>query len=99
MVGPEAAVSVYPGVHLDETVRPQRVDAALSVGANLDEADLAEHAQVAGHRGLREIGQGGDQFSRGALAGAQRVEQSAPAWLGHGFEHVHDRSMSLSLYR
>jgi hypothetical protein len=41
MLAPEAAVSVEPFVHLDETVGTQGVDPALRIGAHLDESDLA----------------------------------------------------------
>ncbi len=82
VVGPIAAVAVEPGVDLGEAVAAQRVDAALRVGADLDEAGFAEHAEMAGDGGLGERGEGVDQLARGDGAAGQLVENGAPGGVG-----------------
>ena len=47
---PEAPERREPGVDLHERLGPDPVDAPLRVDARLDEAGLAQHAQVLGHR-------------------------------------------------
>lgn len=74
-------------------------DPALGVRADLDEADLAQHPEVTRHRRLGQIRQGGDQFTGGALAATQSVEQGAPTGFGDGLEHIHASNIALRVYR
>ncbi|GAA3803809.1 hypothetical protein GCM10022380_21660 [Amycolatopsis tucumanensis] len=54
---------------------------------------------MAGHGRLGEAGQRRDQIARGQLALGQKVQQGAPAGLGHRFEDVHPRSITQDVYK
>ena len=99
VVGPVAPVAPDPFVDLDQAVGTQRVDPALSIRSDLYQADLPKHPQVAGHRGLGQAGQGGNQLARGSLTAGERIEQCAPAGFGNRLEDVHATSIALCLYR
>src|SRR5690349_6447149 len=89
VTGPVAAIPVDPLVDGDQAVGAQRVDAALRVGPDLDEADFAQHPQVTRDGRLGQAGQCRDQLAGGAFTVDERVEQRAPTRLGDGFEDVH----------
>jgi hypothetical protein len=86
MIGPVAAIPVDPLVNGDQTVGAQRVDAALRVGPDLDEPDLAQDAQVPRHGRLGQPGQRRDQLAGGALTVDECVEQRTPTRFGDRFE-------------
>ena len=52
---PEAPERREPGIDLHERLGPDPIDAPLCFDARLHEAGLAQHAQVLGHRGLRQL--------------------------------------------
>ena len=94
VVAPIPAVPAEPAVDLDQPVAPQRVDPALPVRTDLDEADLAQDPQVAGHGGLGERRQARDQLARRPLPLDEQIEQHPSMWLGHGLEDVHGGSIT-----
>jgi hypothetical protein len=88
-VGPEAPVSIDPVVDLGEALPPQRVDAALAVGRDLDETRLPQHLEVARDGRLGDAGEGIHQLPRGPGALEEEVEERAAARVGDGGEDVH----------
>jgi hypothetical protein len=86
---PVAAVGLKPCVYFGQTLWAKGVDAPLGIGTDCDQASLAEHPQMAGHRRLGKHGQGRDEVSRGARARGQEIEQHAPRGLRYGREDVH----------
>ena len=90
VVAPEAAVRGDPVVDALQATGFQRVDAALAVRADLDQAHLAQHAEVAGDGGLGEGRQAVDELARGALAFGQQAQQVPAVGFGDGLEDVHD---------
>ena len=99
MACPIAPVAVDPLVDFDKAISAQGVDPALGVGPDLDEADLAEHSQMAGHRRLGQAGQGRDELARCPLTTGEGVEQGASAGFGNRLENIHVFSIALGLYR
>src|SRR5256885_16303886 len=53
-VGPEAAIGPEPGIDLGERLRANPVEPPLRVPAHLDEARLAQYAQVLGDTRLAD---------------------------------------------
>ena len=98
VVAPVPAVPADPVVDLDQPVGPQRVDPALPVRPDLDEADLPQDPQMPGHGGLGERRQARYELACGPLALGQQIEQHPPMGLGHGLEHVHPTSITSSIY-
>ncbi len=99
MSGPVAPVAADPFVDLDQTVGAQRVDPALGIRPDLDEADFPEHPQMPGHGRLGQAGQRGDELTRGPFTAGEDVEQRAPAGFGNRLEDIHATSIALHLYR
>jgi hypothetical protein len=89
LVFPEALVGFDPVVHGPELLAVDGVHTAFALPRDAHEADLAEHAQVLGHLGLRPA-QFFDQPRDIALdiAAGQRTEDFAALVLGNGGECV-----------
>ncbi len=86
---PVVPVACGPVVDGHQAVGPQRVNAALRLRPDLDQAHLTQYPQVAGHRRLGQLGESGHQFAGSALAVGQGIQQDSPIRLGDRFEHVH----------
>lgn len=89
MTAPVAAIPLDPFVDLHESVGPQRIDAALRVGPDLDETDFAQHPQVSRNGRLGQLGKCRDEFTGCPFALGKHVEERAPAGFGYGFENIH----------
>jgi hypothetical protein len=83
--GPELAIGSEPGIDLYEGLGAQSVPAPLGVVADLDQAGVAEHAQVLGDPGLAQR-KPLDQLAYGTLPLAEEVEDLPPPGLGHKLE-------------
>ena len=73
------------------------VETPLPVDAHVDEARVAEHAEMLRHRGLADR-QRGNEIADGLLAGEQQVEDPAPVGFGNHLEELHcchDRDITL----
>ena len=79
-------VGLEPGVELAQRFRSQAVEAALRVPADLDEAGVAEHLEVAGHAGLVHADLL-DQLGHRPLPHPHRIEDPPPGGLGDHVEH------------
>ncbi|AKK27621.1 hypothetical protein AB431_14070 [Mycobacterium sp. EPa45] len=99
MTGPKLSVLLDPAVYGDKAVGPEGIDAPLSVWADLDEPDFAQDAQVSRHRRLGEIRQCRYEFTGGAIAGGQRVQENPAIWFGDCLKDIHWPSIALGLYR
>jgi hypothetical protein len=95
---PEAAVAVEPAVELGEALPAQRVEAALAVGRDGDEAGLLQDLEVARHRRLGDAGQHRHEVARGGRALEEPIEQRAAARVGDGGEDVHGRRITIRSY-
>jgi hypothetical protein len=82
---PELPVRLDPGVDLAEAFRPQPVHAPLRVDADVDEARIAEHAEVLRDRGLAHR-QLVDELADRPLAISQQVEDAAAIRFGEELE-------------
>ena len=87
-VRPQLAEGLQPAVELAERDGAQPVEPAVRVGAHLDEAGVAQHLEVLGHRRLREA-QLVDELAHRALAGSQQFEDAASVRLGERGKHRH----------
>ena len=83
----------------DQSVGAQRVDPALRIRPDFDEADLPQHPQMARHRRLRQAGRVATSSPAVRSPVGEDVEQSAAAGFGDGFEYVHGFSIAGNLYR
>src|ERR1035441_8298194 len=63
------------------------VELLAAQAANVDEAGLAQDAEVLGDGGLVQL-QAGDDVAHGALVGCEEGEDLATAWFGDGVECV-----------
>ena len=88
--GQLGAVGLEPLVELPQRLGAQAVEAALGVAADLDEAGVAEHLEVAGHAGLVHA-DGVDELGHRPLAAPHRVEDPTASRLG---DHVEDGELS-----
>lgn len=93
---PEPPVRSQPVVDLGQRLETQPVEAPLGVGPDVDEAGLAQHSQVLGHRRLTHV-KPVDELADGTLAVAQKVEDLPAAGLGEDGE-AHRPSMPPWLY-
>jgi len=82
---PEAAEGSEPRVDFPERFGPEAIEAALPVDGSLDEAGIAEDAEVLGDGGLGHAEVALD-LSDGLLGGDQEGEDGAAAGLGNNFE-------------
>lgn len=85
VVGPVAAERNEPGVELLERLRLDAIQATLRVDAGLDEAGVAEDAEVLGDRGLRES-QALLEFADGEVGVDEQGENRAAGGLGDDVE-------------
>jgi hypothetical protein len=83
-----------PVVDLPERLGAHLVEASLSITANLDEAEVAEHSEMLGHRRLADV-EGAHQLADRPLPGPEKVEYPTPVGLGkclecggHGSEYA-----------
>ena len=84
--GPPSGAGTGPAsVELGERLGSQRVEAPAAVGPHLDEAGLAEHAQVLGGSRLAQPGRG-DELAHRAGPIADQVEDAAPIGLREDVE-------------
>src|SRR5688572_6666208 len=97
MGGPHLAIWRQPGVQLAERSGFEPVDPLLRADAYGDDAGLAEHSQVLGHRGLAHP-QRRNQLRDGALAEPQGIENAPTGGFGESGERIHCRRMPLWLY-
>ena len=86
-VTPRGPVRGQPVIDLTERLGPQPVQAPLGVGSHLDQARLAQHAQVLRYAGL------GDPQSRGQAADrllpfAQQIEDAPPVTVRQHLKHA-----------
>src|SRR4051794_18393632 len=84
---PQRAVRREPLVDRAQWFGADAVDAALPVDARVDQAGLAQDAEVLRYCGLTD-GQRLDELADGLLAGEQQVEDPTPVRLGHDFEEL-----------
>ena len=80
-VRPQLAEGLQPAVELAERDGAQPVEPAVRVGAHLDEAGVAQHLEVLGHRrpaDRQSVGQLADR----ARAGGQSFEDRPPGAVG-----------------
>ena len=80
-VSPHLPIRLEPAVELDQRLKPDAVQTALAIGANMDEPGVAKHAEVLRHGRLTN-GQPLDQCTNRALSAAQLIEDLSPAGLG-----------------
>jgi hypothetical protein len=82
---PELAVRRKPLVELCERLRPEAIQAALRLGARLDEPRVLEDAQMLGHGRLADA-EAIHQFADRPLAVAKQIENRQPARLSQNLE-------------
>jgi hypothetical protein len=75
---PELAVRREPLVELCERFRPDAIQAALCIGARLDEARVLEDAEVLRHGRLAEA-HALDELADGSFSVAKQIEDRDPA--------------------
>lgn len=75
LTDPEFAIAVYPRVQFHPNLGPDRVYPLLGVLPDLDQPGLSQHPQVARDRRLRQRQQRGPQFSGGAVAFGEQVDE------------------------
>jgi hypothetical protein len=88
VVLPKAAVALEPSLKLLERGGAQGIDAALRVHTNVNEAGVAEDAEMLGDLGLAEA-EAADQVADGAGAVAQEFDDMKAVGLGEGAEGSH----------
>ncbi len=76
-----------PRIELGEWLGPQVVDASLRIDANVDQAGVAQHAQVPGDSGLMHAGEA-NEFAHGTVVFADVVEDATARRFGDHVEHV-----------
>ena len=89
---PQLAVGRQPRVEGLERCGTQPVDAPLRVGADVDEAGVAQDAQMLGHRRLAD-GEVVDEVADGQIGAPEQIQDAAPVGLGEDLErrvHVID---------
>jgi DME family drug/metabolite transporter len=74
---------------LGEALRAQRVDAAPGVRPHVDEPDVAQHAQMARDRWLRQRRERGEEVAGRQSAAGEQVKDGPAGGLGDGGEDVH----------
>jgi uncharacterized HhH-GPD family protein len=89
--GQLGAVRLEPGVELPQGLDAEAVEATLGVAADLDEAGVAQHLEVAGHPGLVHP-EGVDQLTHRALAAPHGIEDPAARRFG---DHLEDVALAL----
>lgn len=82
---PVPAVGLEPLVELGERLRAEPIEAALAVGASIDQSGLLQHPQVLGDRWLTQL-QTLDQVADRLLAVAEQIEDIDPMGLAEGLE-------------
>src|SRR5690242_3297364 len=82
---PEAAERGEPRLELDQRFGPESIDAMLRLDPRLDEARVAQHAEVLGHRGLRHAELALELADR-PLGRGQQAQQRSAARLGEDGE-------------
>lgn len=88
--GPEVSVRREPGIDLGEVLCTQPIDAALRLAAHLDEAGLAKDSKVPRDSRPRD-GQQRGKFTRGRLAGTERIENRSSPPVGEGMQYsIHE---------
>jgi hypothetical protein len=84
--GPEAAELRQPSIHLPKRFWLQVVETALCVHCGLDEAGVAQHAQMLGNGGLRHTKLSLDLAYR-LLGRAQEAQDRATIWFRDDFKN------------
>ena len=82
---PERPVGLEPRVQFHERLGPDPVQAALAVGAHVDEPRVSQYPQVLRHSRLADA-EFVDEFAHGAFAVAQQLEDRDPPRLGEDLE-------------
>ncbi len=95
---PEAAKGFQPCIDLLERLRFQAVEAALRIDRGLDEAGLAQHAQMLGDGGLGDA-EAALNLAHGLLGGDEQGENGATVGLRDDFEdRFHTRDIRHMVY-
>ena len=81
------SIRCEPGVQLGEWLGAQAVDPPLSVGADIHEAGVAQHAQVSGDAGLMHAGEA-NEFTDRAVLFSNVVKDATPRRFGDRIEHL-----------
>jgi hypothetical protein len=82
---PKLAIFGEPVVELCERLRPDAVEAALRVGAHIDESRLFEDAEMFGHGGLADA-EPVDELADRSLSLAEQIEDRQPARFSEDLE-------------
>jgi hypothetical protein len=83
---PMGAIGREPGIQLGEWLGPQAGDPTLGFDANVDEARVPEHSQMARHPGLMHTGEF-DQLTDGSVVLPHVVEDLTSGRLRDHIEH------------
>lgn len=85
MHGPHLAKLCEPSVYFAERFGPQAVYASLCIYFRLHEPGIAQHFEVLGDRGLRNMEQAFD-LANGSIGSGQETEDRAAIGLADDFE-------------